>query len=162
MLFGHVLAVDNSGLILIMGISTFSTLLLAALYRPLVMECLDADFLRMSGGKPALAQQLFLALLVLNLVAAFHALGTLLAVGMMVLPAISARFWARSIDAGIALAVCFAALGSYCGLLLSYHADLPSGPAIVLSTGIMYIASVTCGRYGSIAARFLPRKHFAH
>ena len=162
MLFGNVLAVDNSALTLIMGISTFSTLLLAALYRSLVMECMDADFLRMSGGKSMLVHQVFLALLVLNLVAAFHALGTLLAVGMMVLPAISARFWTRSIDAAVALSVAIAAASAVCGLLLSYHANLPSGPAIVLSAGVMYIASILCGRYGSIAARFLPRKHFAH
>lgn len=162
MLFGHVLAVDNAALTLIMSISTLSTLLLAAAYRPLVMECMDADFLRMSGGRSALVHQLFLALLVMNLVSAFHALGTLLAVGMMVLPAITARFWARSIDGCVALSVAFAVTGAISGLLLSYHADLPSGPAIVLSAGVMYIASVCCGRYGSIAARFLPRKHFAH
>ena len=38
------------------------------------------------------------ALVVLNLVGGFHALGTLLAVGMMMLPAIAARFWTRDID----------------------------------------------------------------
>jgi zinc/manganese transport system permease protein len=96
-LFGNVLALDDDVLVLLAGVTTLTLLLLAALYRPLVMECVDPGFLRSvsrSGGWVHLA---FLALVVLNLVAGFHALGTLLAVGMMMLPAAAARFWTADI-----------------------------------------------------------------
>jgi zinc/manganese transport system permease protein len=162
LLFGQVLAVDNQALWLIIGTTSISTLALSFAYRSLVAECADSGFLRMAGGHGAATHQLFLALLVLNLVAAFHVLGTLLAVGMMVLPAISARFWTRNMDASILLSTAISALSGISGLLLSYHASLPSGPAIVLCGGVVYLGSVGCGRYGSLCARYLPRPHLAH
>ena len=140
----------------------WATLTLAALYRSLVVECFDPGFLRSVGGKGGLAHQLFLVLLVLNLVAAFQTIGTLMAMGVMVLPAIAARFWTRSVDASIGLSILAAILSSYTGLLISYHASLPSGPAIVLCSGALYIFSILFGTNGSLAARFLPHKHFAH
>lgn len=161
-LFGNVLAVDNTALLFIAGVCTFSTLVLAALYRSLVMECFDPGFLRSVKGHGALSHQLFLMLLVLNLVAAFQTIGTLMAMGVMVLPAISARFWARSIDASMPLSTALATLAAYAGLLLSYHFSLPSGPAIVLSSGAIYAASFTFAPHGSLVARLFPRKHFAH
>lgn len=162
LLFGQVLAVDNQALWLIMGTTTLSTLALAAAYRGMVAECTDSTFLRVSGGYSAALHQLFLALLVVNLVAAFHVLGTLLAVGMMVLPAISARFWTRSIDTSLLLSCAICALCSAAGLLLSYHAGLPTGPAIVLCGGVVYVASVCAGRFSSLRAHYLPRPHLAH
>ena len=161
-LFGNVLAVDNSALLLIATVSSLSTLTLAGLYRSLVVECYDPGFLHSVGGKGALSHQLFLILLVLNLVAAFQTIGTLMAMGVMVLPAIAARFWSRSVDAAIGLSILLAIISSYIGLLLSYHFALPSGPAIVLSSGAIYATSVIFGTNGSIASRLFPRKHFAH
>ncbi|MFN3681996.1 MAG: metal ABC transporter permease, partial [Nitrospira sp.] len=74
----------------------------------------------------------FLALVVMNLVAAFHALGTLMAVGMMMLPAASARFWFRRLQPMLVAAVATAAVGSLLGLWWSYVTDWPTSPAIVL------------------------------
>lgn len=161
-LFGNVLAVDKTTLLLITGVASLSTLTLAALYRSLVVECFDPGFLRSVGGHGGLAHQLFLVLLVLNLVAAFQTIGTLMAMGVMVLPAIAARFWTRSVDTSIGLSIALAVISSYAGLLASYHFSLPTGPAIVLCSGALYVFSIAFGTNGSLAARFLPRKHFAH
>ena len=140
-LFGNVLAIDDPSLLLVCFIATASMLVLAAIYRPLVVECFDAGFLRASGGGGAWVQQVFLALVVLNLVAAFQALGTLMALGLMVLPAIAVRFWSESIDSAIMLAIVSSLIASFTGLLLSYHLNLPSGPAIILTAGGFYIFS---------------------
>ena len=94
----------------------------------------------------------FLMLVVMNLVAGFHALGTLMAVGLMMLPAAAARFWACQVTtlAVTSSAIAFAA--GYAGLLLSYYANLPSGPAIILVAGGVYIVSVVAGPRGSLWA----------
>ena len=63
------------------------------LYRPLVLECVDPVFLRSVSRAGTPTHLVFLGLVVLNLVGGFQALGTLLAVGMMMLPAAAARFW---------------------------------------------------------------------
>ena len=160
-LFGNVLAVDSRSLVMVSGVSTLSTLVLAAMYRNLVVECFDSGFMRAMRGKSALLQQVFLVLVVLNLVSAFQTLGTMMAMGVMVLPAIAARFWTKNIDVTIGLSIVFAFGSSFVGLLLSYHYALPSGPAIVLTTGTLNLLSVLLGTHGSLRMRFLPRKHYA-
>jgi zinc/manganese transport system permease protein len=160
-LFGNVLAIDNSSLLLICVIASVSALTLAGIYRTLIVECFDSGFLRAAGGNGAWVHQLFLVLLVLNLVSAFQALGTLMALGLMVLPAIAVRFWTQSIDGAVALSIASSFAASFVGLLLSYHLNLPSGPAIVLTAGMFYLASVAFGRYGSLREHFLHRRHFA-
>ena len=156
-LFGTVLALDDAALILLCSIASLSVLVLAALFRPLVLECADPQFLRSVSGLSAVTHLTFLALVVLNLVGGFHALGTLMAVGIMILPAAAARFWAESIGGLITAAAVTAVLSSLFGLLLSYHFSLPSGPAIILVAGIVYCVSLVIGSAHGLIARTLPR-----
>ncbi|MCU0956995.1 MAG: metal ABC transporter permease, partial [Hydrogenophaga sp.] len=147
-LFGSVLALNDDALLLMVGVASTTLLALSVLYRPLVLECLDPQFLRSVSRWSPVAHYGFLVLLVLNLVAGFHALGTLMAVGFLVLPAASARFWVREVTALLILSSLFALLASVAGLLLSFHIDLPTGPAIVLSLGVLYLGSMFFGRHG--------------
>jgi zinc/manganese transport system permease protein len=147
-LFGSVLALDDAALALLGGISLVSLVTLRVLYRPLVLECLDPGFLRGTSRWSPVAHYGFLALLVINLVAGFHALGTLMSVGMMVLPAATARFWVRRIGPLLLAAVVLALLSCAAGLLISYHADWPTGPVIVLSLGMAYLFSMVFAPHG--------------
>jgi len=159
LLFGSILAVDDAALVLIGGIASASLLLLAVIYRPLVVECFDPGFLRAVGGHGGLVHTLFLALVVFNLVAGFQALGTLMAVGLMMLPAAAARFWVRELWSLTAASSALAFGSGFLGLLLSYHLDLPSGPAIVLVAGLGYLASVALGPRDSLRALYVQRAH---
>jgi zinc/manganese transport system permease protein len=158
-LFGSVLAVDNPALLLILGITSVTLIVLALIWRPLVLECVDPGFLRSVSRAGGPAHLTFLALMVMNLVGGFQALGTLLAVGIMMLPAVISRFWARDIGAMIAVAILAAAISGYVGLVVSYHADLPSGPAIILVAGVLYALSVVAGPFGGLIWLVLPRRH---
>ena len=153
-LFGTVLALNDATLILLCSIASLSVLVLASVFRPLVLECADPQFLRSVSSLSAIMHLTFLALVVLNLVSGFHALGTLMAVGIMILPAAAAKFWASTIGGLLAAAVITAILSSFCGLLLSYHFSLPSGPAIILVAGIAYVLSIVVGPVGGLVARF--------
>ncbi|MDB5820362.1 MAG: putative transporter, permease protein [Rhizobacter sp.] len=157
-LFGSILAVDDASLLLIAGVASVTLLVLALVYRPLMVECFDPGFLtRRQGGRIHL---LFLMLVVANLVSGFMALGTLMAVGMMMLPAVAARFWvvrvwSLSLTAGV-----IALASGFIGLLLSYHANLPSGPAIVLTCGVFYLVSLVAGTRDSLLGRMRSaRRH---
>jgi len=145
-LFGTVLAVDEPGLLLLAGITSLSLVTLAILFRALLLDGFDPDFLRGLPGGSGVFHFIFLGLVVVNLVAAFQALGSLMAVGLMMLPAAGARYWTRSLLGMMVLAVLFAMVSGYCGLLLSFHANLPSGPAIVLMAGLIYLVSLVLGR----------------
>jgi zinc/manganese transport system permease protein len=158
-LFGTVLALDDAAILLIAGVASFTLFAFAFIFRPLIMECLDAQFLRSVSRLSSPVHFTFLLLVVLNLVGGFQALGTLMAVGLMILPAAAARFWAREITGMIAVAVVVAFASSIGGLLLSYHFSLPSGPAIILTAGLVYVVSMLCGPVGSVIAGRLPRRH---
>ena len=159
-LFGTVLALDNTALILLCSIASLSVLTLATLFRPLVLECADPQFLRSVSGLSAVAHFIFLVLVVLNLVGGFHALGTLMVVGTMILPAAAARFWFFSIGGLIATAISLGMLSSLIGLLLSYHYSLPSGPAIILVAGLAYVISLLFGPLNGLVAQALSRHRF--
>ena len=148
-LFGSVLALDDAALGLLVGIALLTLATLALLYRPLVLECLDAQFLRSVSRFSPVAHYGFLVLVVINLVAGFHALGTLMAVGIMVLPAATARLWVRGVPALLALAAGLALAACVVGLLLSYHLNWPTSPTIVLCLGGVYLLSLVAGRFGA-------------
>jgi zinc/manganese transport system permease protein len=158
LLFGSILAIDNAALVLIGAVASVSLLSLAVIYRPLVVECFDPGFLRAVGGRGGLVHTVFLALVVLNLVAGFQALGTLMAVGLMMLPAAAARFWVHELWILSAASSALAFGSGFLGLLLSYHLDLPSGPSIVLVAGLAYLASVLCGPRDSLRTLYLRRR----
>lgn len=147
-LFGTVLALDDAALSLLGGIAGVTLVSLAVLYRPLVLECLDPGFLRSVSRWSPVAHYGFLGLLVINLVAGFHALGTLMAVGIMVLPAAIARCWVRRVEGLLLCATVLALLACLVGLLLSYHADWPTSPVIVLCLGALYLASLLLAPHG--------------
>lgn len=158
-LFGSILALDNAALWLLASIATISLLLLAILYRPLVIECVDPSFLRRNGLTSSIAHYGFLLLMVINLVAGFHALGTLMAIGIMILPAAAARFWTNTLDGLLLTAVIISFSSCYLGLTLSFYFDLPAGPSIVLSLGSVYIVSLAVGINGGFIQRLYPRRH---
>jgi zinc/manganese transport system permease protein len=158
-LFGSVLALDDATLMLVAGISSVTLITLALLWRPMVLDGIDPGFLRTvsrAGGPSYFA---FMILLVLNLVAGFHALGTLLAVGFLVLPAVTARFWARDLSMMVLVAAAVALLGGVAGLILSYHASLPTGPAMILTMGLGFMASVIAGPVGGLVAQSRAGRH---
>jgi zinc/manganese transport system permease protein len=136
-LFGTVLAIDQRALLQIAAVSSVVVLVIAALYRPLAVGAFDPAFLRAAGTRAPYGA-VFLVLVVLGLVASFQAFGTLLAVGPMLLPAAAARCWGLGVAASMALATGFGLAASVAGLLLSYHGNLPSGPAIVLAAGLLF------------------------
>jgi zinc/manganese transport system permease protein len=158
-LFGNVLAMDDQTLLVIAANATITLLVLAVIYRPLVIESVDPLFLRTVSRAGATAHLAFLALVVINLVNGFQALGTLLAVGLMILPAGIARFWSRDITGLICIAVLSALISGYAGLVLSFQTRLPSGPAIILVAAGLYMASVLFGSVGGLVRQLFPGRH---
>ena len=159
-LFGTILAIDPQALYVIGTIASVTLLILAAIYRPLVAECFDPGFMRAVGGRGALYHLLFLFLVVANLVAGFQALGTLMAVGLMMLPAAAARLWVTTLPGLASLAAAIAFASGAIGLISSYHLGVASGPAIILAASLFYVISILAGR-GGMVRRHLPLPHLS-
>jgi zinc/manganese transport system permease protein len=153
LLFGSVMAVDDAALRLMAGTATVALLGLAVIWRPLVLESFDPGFLRVVGGRGGAWHLAFMALVVLCVVGGFAALGTLMSVGLMMLPAVAARHWAAELAGQVRAAVALALLASWLGLVLSFDADIPAGPAIVLVAGALWLASLIAGPRESLRRR---------
>jgi zinc/manganese transport system permease protein len=159
-LFGETAAkMSADKLLVIDGNATISLIALALIYRPLVLDCVDPGFLRSVSRADGIAHLTFMVLLVLNLINAFHALGTLLGVGIIIIPAATARFWTRDISTMIALAIASGLLSGFAGLLFAFHAAVPAGPAVTLVAGLLYVVSVLFGRIGGLVWQAFPGHH---
>lgn len=156
LLFGSILAVDAVALVVVAGSVSVALILLAFIWRLLLVGSFDPLFLSQFGRSGKFANQLFMLIVVLAFVACFQTLGTLMAVGLLMLPAVAARFWVRDIPKACVLASAIAMVSGFVGLLLSYHFSLPSGPAIVLSAGAIYLGSLLVGVRDGLLAHWMP------
>lgn len=140
-LLGTVLAIDVPALVLIVAIASVVLAVLALIFRPLAIQSFDPAFLRTMGSSDSAYRGMFLVLVVLDLVAGFQAFGTLLAGVPLLLPAAAARCWAQRIGPLVGLSIGFGMMSGYAGLLVSYHLNVPSGPAIACAAALIYAVS---------------------
>lgn len=158
-LFGNAQAIDNNILIMMVAVSSFTLIMLAIIYRPLVVESFDPIFMRSVRGQGGIYHILFMMMVVLNMVEGYRALGTLMASGLLLMPAVVSQFWVKRISSMLFLATMIASISSVIGLWISYTFNVPSGPSIVLLIGATYLCSILLGRHGSIRARYFPFRH---
>lgn len=158
-LFGDAEAVDNRMLVYMAAVSSVTLLTLAVIYRPLVVESFDPNFMKSVRGKGGFYHVLFMLLVVLNMVEGYRTLGTLMASGLLLIPAVTAQFWSKRLSGLIVIAVLIAIISSIIGIFLADTFKVPSGPAIVLIIGVLYIGSVLFGKHGSVRARYFPFRH---
>lgn len=148
-LFGNVLGLSNGTLVLIGSSTTLTLLCMALILRPLVLQTLDPVFAQSQTRHVWLIRSLFMVLVVLNLIAGFRALGTLMAVGLMIVPATAARYWVNALTPMVVLAFVFGAGSGLLGLALSFWLDdVPSGPGIILVAGLVFVVSLALGQNG--------------
>lgn len=159
LLFGSVLAVDKPSLTLIASVASITLITLAIIYRPLLVETVDSLFLRIVKGRGGVWHVLFLMLVVINLVAGFQTLGTLMSVGLMMLPAICARMWFSRMETLLIGSILIAVLSSVVGLLLSFYVDMPSGPAVILICGVIYFFSLLFATNGVLMPYLHHKRH---
>ncbi|EAR09684.1 metal ABC transporter permease [Reinekea blandensis] len=157
-LFGSALALDNAALILLYIICALTLITLTIIYRPLVLESVDPDFLKSISPMGSLAHYGFLILVVLNLVSGFHAMGTLMSVGLMILPSAIARFWVKSLEVMIVSAISIAFAACVSGLLLSFHFSVPTSPTIISVLGGSYFLSIFIGWRKGVLIKLIQRR----
>ncbi len=137
-LFGDLLTVPDNYIYWLMGLVAASTTLFFLCFRAFIAESFDPSFMRLNGMGGSKYYFLFLAMFVVNIVFSYFILGTLLSMGLFILPVIAARFWVRGIIPLIGLSIAIGLVFSYLGLVISYHFSLPAGASIVLCLGAVY------------------------
>jgi zinc/manganese transport system permease protein len=148
-LFGSILGIDDGTLVLILATATVTLVSFTIIIRPLIINTIDPAFHESQYKRPRFVGHWFMFLVTLNLLAAFKALGTLMAVGLMILPATAARFWVSRVPDFLVLTFAFALLSSWIGLIISFYLpNVPSGPAIVLVATVFFFFSLVLAPNG--------------
>jgi ABC-type Mn2+/Zn2+ transport system permease subunit len=152
--FGNVLGVDRGDLVLIAAIGAGVLVLVAAFYKELLFTSYDPTMAAASGLPVAIVQYGLLGLLALTIVIAVKAVGIVLVVAMLVTPAATAQLLVQRLHLMMAVGAVIGALSSLIGLYLSYHADLATSAAVVLTaTCFFLLAFLFAPRHGLLWPR---------
>jgi ABC-type Mn2+/Zn2+ transport system permease subunit len=153
-LFGNVLGVSNTDLGLTASSCLITVLVFVVFYRHILLETFDPSFYRATGGRGGWVHMGVLALTVLNLVAGLQTMGVVLSLGLFLLPAVSAYLWCDRLQSLLFLSSGIAVVCAFFGILLSYHASLPSGASIVLCLGCVFVVSALCSPRHGLLSKF--------
>ena len=144
-LFGDVLAVTGGDLLWIYGGGLLALAVLIAIWRPLLFATLNED-LAQAEGVPVLRLRLaFMLVIALVIAVAMKVVGVLLITAMLIVPAATARRFARTPEQMAALAVAAGAVAVAAGLGGSLAWDTPAGPSIVVGAVAFFAASLLAG-----------------
>lgn len=158
-LFGTLLSVNLNNIFFLITITLITIIVLTIIRRPFIIDCVDPLFLKnlkINGNK---YHTIFLILVVINLIACFQAFGTLMSVGILILPSTITRYWYKDLKITFISVSIITLLSCYFGLLLSYNYNYPTTPIIIILLGFMYVISLFIGKNSGIIKRFLKVKH---
>ena len=140
-LFGNVLGVSWNEVALIGGISGAVLVVVGAFYKELLYTSYDATMSAASGIPVRFIQYLLPVLVGITAVVSLKAVGIILVLALLVTPPATGALLARRLPGIMAYSVATALLATVLGLYLSFHADFPSGPSIVVvATGLFLLA----------------------
>jgi zinc transport system permease protein len=154
-LFGSILTVSWEGLAAIAVVSALVALVLARHGRALVFAAFDPDGAHAAGLNVARLLTAHHVLLALVVITSISVVGIVLVNALLVIPAATAKLLARSLGHMFAIALLLGIASVLAGLLASYWLDAPSGPAIVVTAGMLFLAA--WGREASRARRHAGR-----
>jgi ABC-type Mn2+/Zn2+ transport system permease subunit len=131
-LFGNPLTVSRFDVIVDVAVVVIVIGTLAVMKPALLATTFDAVHARTVGMRVGLIDSALLVVLSMTVVAGLVTVGVLMAVTLIVAPAVTARMLGRSLNAMFAIAVASGLMAGVAGLLVSYHAGLPTGPTVAL------------------------------
>ena len=158
-LFGNILGIGDSDLWISFGISAVILVSLTAIQRPLLLAMFDPTVAASLGVRVDFLLVALVGFIVLAMISSLQAVGVLLSLGLLVLPAATLYLLTDRYPVMLWGGALLGTIGAVAGLLLSYHANLPAGPAIVLLLGACFVgACLFSPKYGALA-RHLRKSH---
>lgn len=153
LLFGNVLGVDESALIMLVVLSIVSLSVLAAIVYPLIFASLQSELAEARGVPVRLVSVVFLAIVALAIAECAQIVGVLLVFTLMVGPAAAAQNFSRRLALGVVLAAILALFEAWGGLTLAFYTDWPTSFWITALSGMVYGISLPA-RWNKISRNF--------
>ena len=140
-LFGDLLAVDQSDLVLMYGSVAIILLVFSRILSPLISMSVNEELARVDGVAVEKIRFIFMILLALVIAIALKVVGILLITALLIIPAATARLFSKSPKQMVLMSVLMAIVAVVLGLYSSLNWDFPTGPAIVVSSSLLFFLS---------------------
>ena len=140
-LFGNILAVQDSDMWLTFGVSGLVLLFVGLFFKGLLLTSFDPVLAKTMGINVNFYHYLLMGMLTLVSVTAMQSVGTILIVAMLITPAATAYLFTSSLKSMMLLASTLGALTSVLGLFLGYSFNIAAGSSIVLTSTIIFLVS---------------------
>ncbi|MHC4447714.1 MAG: metal ABC transporter permease, partial [Planctomycetota bacterium] len=161
-IFGQAATMSARDANLIAIMALLAALAAAVMFKELRMLCFDAGFARGLGWSTLLLDSLLLALVTTVAIIGLYAVGAILMVALLIIPPAAARFWTDRLGAILLVAAGVGGVGGYAGTVASaVLPDLPTGPAIVVACGGVFLLSMIAAPRRGLAAGVLRRLRLA-
>jgi zinc transport system permease protein len=144
-LFGDILTVTSEDILWIYGGGVAALAYLAVIWRSLIAVTVHEELAEAEGVPVLPARLAFMLLIALIIAVSIKVVGVLLITSLLIIPAATARRFARSPEAMAALASLVGALAVVGGLAASLKWDTPSGPSIVVAATALFASSLALG-----------------
>ena len=140
-LFGNILAVQDSDMCLTFGVSGLVLLFVGLFFKGLLLTSFDPVLAKTMGINVNFYHYLLMGMLTLVSVTAMQSVGTILIVALLITPAATAYLFTSSLKSMMLLASTLGALTSVLGLFLGYSFNIAAGSSIVLTSTIIFLVS---------------------
>jgi len=140
-LFGNILFVSSHELWLMSSLDVVLIVTVALFYRQFLAITFDEEFARLRGVPVAFFYLLLLCLVAVTVVLLIQVVGLILVIALLTLPAAIAGHYMRGLASMMIAATLLGSVFTTLGLGLSYQADLPAGPIMILCAGCVYVIS---------------------
>jgi zinc transport system permease protein len=146
-LFGSILTVQYSDLLLMGFVALFLVLFFSLFFRNILYVAFDEEYARSYGIRVEWLKYLLIMLIALGIVSNIRVVGVILVLSLVTVPPNIALLFTESFQRTIWLSVMFSLTGTLAGLAASYYLNIPSGAAIVFVLLIMFLLARGIHRY---------------
>lgn len=160
LLFGNILGVTTTDIMLVSVVAAVMVGLGFVFYKTLTFTVVDPAGAAAHGVRAATIELAFTVALAAVVVVSIRIVGVLLIAAVIVIPASTARLVNKSFGPLIAVSAALGVVAAAVGLFVSFHVDVASGPAIVLSSSVMFGATLlVTSASGALVIRRTRLKH---
>jgi zinc transport system permease protein len=145
-LFGDILAVPFSDIILMIALDAVIAVIVVALYKEFLALSFDEEFGTVTGVPVQALYLLMLCMIALTVVVLIRVVGIILVIALLTIPAALARQFTHDLKKMMLLSILLGAILTFGGLWLSYELDLASGATIILLSGTMLLVTMALSR----------------
>lgn len=155
-IYGQTAAMNARDAMLMGAVAIAAVAGAALLLKEFALVCFDEDFAAVQGWPVSFIDLLMMALIVLVIVVGLQAVGLILVVAMLIIPAAAARFWTDKLGRMTTVAACIGGVSGYLGAGASaLFPRLPTGSVIVLIAGLLFVISMALAPKRGVAANVI-------